>query len=621
MKRLLFLLFSVSAFGQYPLQEAPYQLIDGRNGAAKAISNGYVYTYAAGTTTPLATYTSYTLGTPLPNPVRTNTAGYAVSGSGAITGIWTSGTACYHIVIKDSSAVTIADQDHLCNPAQAATTVNTALLAYEALLASASGSSHIGFLQPQSNAVAETVQAKLRQSIDVKDFGAVGDDAHNDTTALNACILAGQLTNGHVCGVSAGVYRHSGLTISGGFQVRGESQFAAVLKYTGSGTAITLTTPSGILEDIGIQSTTGHGSAAVGIDIHNSQELTMSNVAFGGGATSGFTTCMRLRSSGFYVHGGTMSWCDTDVLLDLDSAANVGMHFDDTLFFQSSNAAFEALDIGNFTASNIRIEAVQNVFLVDNTASSVVVSGSVVIEGADALLLGSSNGHTFTNPQFVNVNGNNGSNSIVLDTLTLRGNRIQSAAPSYCNTFSKTLSTGGSWRAIFEGNNWFFGCSTAVMTGDMSGILVQARDELLPNSQPEFDGGMLGTHSIQGSNGTLFNYNYDGVNYAQLEQAQIYHPDVPVVSACGSSPDPAIGANSNDRAGSVVVGGTGGGAVSSCTITFGDPFITEPWGSHTLSSNANSISGVTYGGAADHFVINGTNLQGNTFTWTFPRGN
>jgi len=46
------------------------------------------------------------------------------------------------------------------------------------------GSSLIGFLQSGIGAVAQTVQQKLRDSISVKDFGAVGDGIADDTSAI-----------------------------------------------------------------------------------------------------------------------------------------------------------------------------------------------------------------------------------------------------------------------------------------------------------------------------------------------------------------------------------------------------------------------------------------------------
>ena len=78
-----------------------------------------------------------------------------------------------------------------------ATTVQTAIneldteKASTAELSSSTGATLVGTIQIGAGAVATTVDAKLKENISVKDFGAVGNGVANDTTALQNFLNAG----------------------------------------------------------------------------------------------------------------------------------------------------------------------------------------------------------------------------------------------------------------------------------------------------------------------------------------------------------------------------------------------------------------------------------------------
>ena len=76
------------------------------NGAP--LVGGKLYTYAAGTVTPLATYTDYNAGTANTNPVILNSRGEA--------SIWL-GTSMYYMVLKDSTDVQIWTADNVTGSA------------------------------------------------------------------------------------------------------------------------------------------------------------------------------------------------------------------------------------------------------------------------------------------------------------------------------------------------------------------------------------------------------------------------------------------------------------------------------------------------------------------------
>src|SRR6185312_7646008 len=98
----------MSSFGR-PLIQPVLQFFDS-NG--NPLAGGSLSTYAAGTSTPQATYSDSALSTPLPNPITLNSQGMPQTGAGSVTVIYLSANS-YKFVLADSGGTTIWTADNI----------------------------------------------------------------------------------------------------------------------------------------------------------------------------------------------------------------------------------------------------------------------------------------------------------------------------------------------------------------------------------------------------------------------------------------------------------------------------------------------------------------------------
>ena len=127
------------------------------------LSNATCTVYVAGTSTAATLYSDNGI-TPLANPFLSSSTGqvafYAANG-------------LYDLVVSKIGYLT----------------VTISAIELDDLLAP-SGSNSVGYLPAGTGAVATTVQTKLRESVSVKDFGAVGNGTTDDSAAINAAIAS-----------------------------------------------------------------------------------------------------------------------------------------------------------------------------------------------------------------------------------------------------------------------------------------------------------------------------------------------------------------------------------------------------------------------------------------------
>ena len=105
-------------------------------------------------------------------------------------------------------------------------------------LSSSTGSSLVGFIASGTGAVATTVQTKLRQSVSVKDFGAVGNGVTDDTAAIQAALNLGPF---HAIYFPAGTYIASNLTCGADITLVGDGRKNSTIKFKASSAGALLT--------------------------------------------------------------------------------------------------------------------------------------------------------------------------------------------------------------------------------------------------------------------------------------------------------------------------------------------------------------------------------------------
>lgn len=182
------------------------------------LANGTLTTYLAGTTTLSGTWQDSDLSTANTNPIELDAAGECT--------LWLDRTKYYKMVLKNSAGVIQWTQDNIAGWGS---------------LSSDAGL--IGYTPAGVGAVDTTVQTKLRESVSVLDFGAIADDATDNTVGFATAIAA--VPVGGMLFFPAGYYRGSLIVWRSDITIMGAGSASTRIKLPNNAAAITVPWESG----------------------------------------------------------------------------------------------------------------------------------------------------------------------------------------------------------------------------------------------------------------------------------------------------------------------------------------------------------------------------------------
>ncbi len=199
----------------------------------KPLSGSKLCTYAAGGSTPFATYTDSTAGTPNTNPITLDSAGRA--------SVWI-GASLYKFVLRTGgTAYPAADACTTGSIVWTQDNVQDTTLYFTNWVKTAGACTLITFTATGTGAVQRTCSAKLAETVTALDFDAKVDGTTDDQAAVQAAIDS--VAAGGQVVLTPGTYAlASGLSVTGPVKIHCQSKASIIKPKAGfSGTVISVT--------------------------------------------------------------------------------------------------------------------------------------------------------------------------------------------------------------------------------------------------------------------------------------------------------------------------------------------------------------------------------------------
>lgn len=324
-------------------------------------NGGFIYCYAAGSTTPTATYTTSAGTTPNANPIPLSSDGRPPQE------IWLTDGTAYKLVVTDSLAAPIAGAtfDNISG-------VGPGVLL--ATFAASSGASLVGYIAPGSGAVATTVSQALGDMVSVFRFMTAAQiaDVQAKTTTLDVTAAIQSAINavgaqGKVY-FPAGSYKVTSQLLVSNHRVHlvGSGSFATQIVFapTASGTCLKLSASASVIYEGSVRGMSFYSSDSTytktAIEVSDTSGYLIDDIVIGGSvAVGGSSFWSGANSVGINLKGrelGKISriycYADRPIVISPNPNATISLdhfHFTDCILAANANPNIEVLTGCNLT--------------------------------------------------------------------------------------------------------------------------------------------------------------------------------------------------------------------------------------------------------------------------------
>ena len=482
-----------------PMPTPEIQYLDA---AGKPLAGGKLCTYLAGTSTPLATYTDSTAGTPNTNPVVLNTAGRA--------SVWV-GPALYKFVLRTGGSAYPASDACTTGTIQwTQDNVSDTTLYFANYVKTVGTCSLITFTATGTGAVTRTCSSKLEETISVKDFGAIGDGTSHPVsewctyaggtryTAANAgaCLTAVQADYPHVTAVGneidwaaiqaannaaqvaslvskvvhfpGGEYQAGTSTLTVTDQViwQGESERGTHIYYSGTGTAVLVNNGTSFIyhihfRDLRIVSTASAG--AVGVAFKYVSESYLEYVT-----VRGFAVGVLMQDcNNMYLDRYTSDLNTDGVYFQNDvTGTNNFISIKHGNFFDSADAAIK-------TEGNTGLNVIDNYFEYFSNAIKLTNSTSAYFEFRNFEMRNNwfltQNTTLFPSPKLISTDFSSGKAATITNMTVAENYADLWGSPYLIDLIFAGTVTGSYAKATIQ-NNFFTGATTSTVYADSMAV-------------------------------------------------------------------------------------------------------------------------------------------------------